>query len=149
VKIKILFCIILMLTLSVKANESINWNNETLNWFSYEDGLKEMKKTGKKGILLIYADWCSTCKNYSTYFKDDVVIDKLSEFILIKTNHDQEPSISEKYSFDTKYVPKTIALESDGLLSKLLYPKTKDFMFYIPIEGKHHLINFLKSAQKI
>jgi len=68
VKFKILIIISLFLSFATSADEKIDWNSKSLNWYSYEEGLKEIKATGKKGMLLIYADWCSTCKGYSSFF---------------------------------------------------------------------------------
>jgi len=36
----------------------INWNDKNLKWYNYDQGINEIKKTGKPGLFIIYADWC-------------------------------------------------------------------------------------------
>ncbi|WGL16962.1 thioredoxin family protein [Microbulbifer bruguierae] len=104
----------------VVDNPPLDWNDEVLNWSSYEIGVRELKTSGQNGIIILYSDWCPTCTEYSTLFKDSEVVQALDALVLIRVNIELEPEIAEIFSLDGEYVPRTFALDSSGRIIKSL-----------------------------
>ncbi|MFX6011051.1 thioredoxin family protein, partial [Acinetobacter baumannii] len=78
--------------------QKIDWNDKKLHWMSYETGMARLKASGKPGILIIYADWCPTCKTYSKLFNNPDVVKALQGLVLIRANEDEERAVSRKYN---------------------------------------------------
>lgn len=120
------------------------WNNRSIHWQGYSQGLSVAKKTRKPVILVFYADWCPTCQKYGKVFQDKDVIQAAAEFVMIRVNIDQKKNLSSAYDFDGTYVPRTFALNSDGEVMHQFYPP-KQYKYYIGLEP-HNLLSLMESA---
>ena len=143
VKLILMFvCQYMVLNVIAKEDQHINWNDAELAWFSYQEGIDELKKNKGVGLFIIYADWCPTCKAYSKLFKNPAVVKSLQGIILIRANMDNEPLINEQYNRDGKYVPRTFALDSSGQLIKPLHPDKQRYDYFLPVEKPRYVVNF-------
>ncbi len=131
-----------------QTHSPINWNDNELNWYGYEEGIKQIKSTGKPGIFIIYADWCPTCKEYSTLFSKKSIVKNLEGLILIRINKDANPTISKDYSFDGEYVPRTFALNNKGEIITKFYSDKAKYTYFIPPSSPEFLIEFSKLIKK-
>ena len=104
--------------------------------------MEEIKATGNKGILIIYADWCPTCKQYSGLFRYSAVIDVLQGLTLIRVNMDQERALSRKYNIDGEYVPRTFALDKNGEIIGDLNSSNPKWWHYLPANDRNVIIEF-------
>jgi len=145
---RLLLALLLTLPTFSHAADKIDWNETALTWFDYKPGLQEMNKQKKKGFVLLYADWCPTCKAYSKLFKSKKVIKALDGLVLIKANVDNNNDINKLVNYDGGYVPKTIALVASGDISKALYPKKEEYMFYLNPDKEEKLINFINKLKR-
>lgn len=109
----------------------IDWNGKQIKWQSYSQGMAKAKSANRPVIMVLYTDWCPTCKNYSAVFKDSKVVKESAQFVMIKVNTSQNPQISSQYSFDGEYIPRTIALSPSGEVLHQLYPD-KEYRYFIP-----------------
>jgi thioredoxin-related protein len=59
-----------------------------LKWVSFNDGMAEAKKTGKKVMIDVYTDWCGWCKKMDkdTYANGDIADYLSKEYVAIKIN---------------------------------------------------------------
>jgi len=145
----VLFCFFALLatSLSAAASSKIDWNDKQLRWMSYEQGMSKLKGSDKRGILIIYADWCGTCKAYSKFFRDPEVVNALEGFVLMRANVDADPALSRKYGEDGEYVPRTFALNSSGGILKGAYEKQDKFAYFISADDATELLRFLKRVK--
>jgi hypothetical protein len=145
----ILLCMFALLATTASAADSakIDWNDKELHWLSYQQGMAKLKQTGQRGILIVYADWCSTCKAYSSFFKKPEVVSALAGLVLMRANKDVEPKISMKYGDDGQYVPRTLALSSNGAILKQAYERQDEFAYFIPADQSGDLIEFLRRVK--
>lgn len=143
------FCLgvfLMLISLHMQAAERINWNDLSINWMSYEQGMQEIARTGKKGILVLYADWCPTCRAYSKLFSHPDIVSSAKSLVLMRANVDQYKALSRKMSFDGEYVPRTIALSANGKVMHELYPKTGKYLYYIPHGRLDYLMQFMRKV---
>ena len=49
--------VLLVAQISGGAGKAIDWNDESINWQEYNDGLKAGRDNNKPVLLLFYADW--------------------------------------------------------------------------------------------
>ena len=120
----------------------IDWNDTALDWHSYKEGMEELRTSGGKGMLIIYADWCPTCKKYSGLFRYAAVIDALEGITLIRVNMDEQRAISRRYNIDGEYVPRTFALDEDGSIIRDLNSDNPKWWYYLPANNPDRIIEF-------
>lgn len=137
-----IFSVLILLT-SLAYSDDIDWNNDELKWHSYEQGMKKIKEGQSKGILIFYADWCSTCKLYSKLFKNRKVVKSLKNLVLIRVNREENLELSEKYNFDGTYIPRTFALDSHGDVVGGLYDKSDQYAYFLPPDDPDYLTDFV------
>jgi thiol:disulfide interchange protein len=133
-----------------KANSTdIDWNDAELRWLGYEQGMQELKTTGKNGMLIIYADWCSTCKSYSKLFRNDDAVTELRDVVLIRVDKDDRPDISKLYDYDGEYVPRTFALDNNGDTLNLMPPHKKKYSYFLPADNLRYLVKFARKLKSV
>jgi thiol-disulfide isomerase/thioredoxin len=125
---------------STKPEEN---KEEGVVWHDYTEGLRLSKKTGKGAIVIFYAEWCPTCKKYMRLFDDPTIIAETRKFVMIRVNQDKYSSLSSKYDFDGKYIPRTFALGPDGKVLRKLYPKKSKSRYYLGTR-RSGLVSFMK-----
>ncbi len=97
-------------------NEEINFSTST-----FDEALKEAKKTGKLIFLDAYTDWCGPCKKMSAHTFTDENVAKLfnSKFINLKIEMEKNPigpELSRKYSI--RAYPSLLFIDGDGKVVK-------------------------------
>ena len=143
--IRILF-VILAFLFSGMAKAEIDWNDSNVKWYGYVDGLMEAKKQGKNVVLVVYADWCSVCKQYSNMFFDSSVIAASNNVILVRLNQDQDAHYLKKFSLDGEYVPRTYILDSSFNVQPSPF-KSKKYDFYLPPGNAEYLTKLFKQLK--
>jgi len=118
-------------------------NGNELSWHGYEDGLNQLKATGSNGLMIIYADWCPTCREYSTLFNNHRVAQALQGVPLIRLNADEEPDICARFDLDGSYVPRTFALDSTGRVIQELKSDHPEYQYYLPSDDPAPLLQFI------
>ncbi|MEK9136508.1 MAG: thioredoxin fold domain-containing protein, partial [Bacteroidota bacterium] len=97
-----------------------------LKWMSFNEGVAEAKKTGRKVMIDVYTDWCGWCKKMDKdTYADAGVADYLNKkYVAIKLN--AESSTKLKYrgqsyteqelsaAFGVTGYPSIIFMQSDG-----------------------------------
>lgn len=65
-------------------------------WMSFNDGITEAKKTGKKVMIDVYTDWCGWCKKMDkeTYTNAGVVDYLNRYFVLIKLDAESSSKLN-------------------------------------------------------
>ena len=81
-------------------------NEETITWYSWEEGIELAQKDSKKLFVDVYTDWCGWCKRMdATTFTDPAVIKYMNEnYYAVKFNAEQKEDI-EYQGHTLKYVP--------------------------------------------
>ncbi|XP_073239584.1 uncharacterized protein [Porites lutea] len=120
-----------------------------INWMSYEQGLKEAKKSNKKMLLIIHKSWCSSCKALKPILAKHKTFAELSKkFVMVNTEDDDEPK-GDQFDVDGKYVPRIFFLDSNGNVEKELWnegTKHKHVKYYY--QDGVELVKAMKKALK-
>lgn len=144
---KLALLVLLVFSKNTLAN-SIDWNSTQIQWRSYQQGIAELKRTNKLGIIVIYADWCSTCLEYSKIFNMQQVVSELNGITIIKANVDKDLEVKALKEYDEKYVPKTIVIDKNGNVATPLYDQKRDFMFFLPTNKPDQLLDIIKKVKR-
>lgn len=128
------------------VSASIDWNDKVVKWHAYDDGVAAAKRENKPILLVVYADWCGVCKNYSGMFADPAVIQASKKVVLIRLNQDKDNKFLAKYSLDGKYVPRTFIMNKNQVIQPSPY-KTSDYGFFLPPENNEFLVRLLNTMQ--
>lgn len=123
---------------------------EKIEWKTFDDGLKEAKKSNKPLVLLIHKTWCGACKALKPVFAESQDIADLSkDFVMVNVEDEEEPK-DEKYRPDGRYIPRILFLSSDGEVMDEVYNKHgkhKDTKYYY---GKtSEIVASMRSVLKI
>ncbi|HOI71723.1 MAG TPA: thioredoxin family protein [Methanobacterium sp.] len=108
---------------SQSTTESLNWNTD-LN-----SALTTAKNTNKLVLVDVYAPWCGYCKEMDkNTFQNPQVQEKLSNYVLVKVNGDENPDFVMKYQIYG--YPTVLILDPDGNIVKTVsgYQEPDDFI---------------------
>jgi thiol:disulfide interchange protein len=108
---------------SQSTTESLNWNTD-LN-----SALTTAKNTNKLVLVDVYAPWCGYCKEMDkNTFQNPKVQEKLSNYVLVKVNGDENPDFVMKYQIYG--YPTVLILDPDGNIVKTVsgYQEPDDFI---------------------
>ena len=90
------------------------WNDK-IEWFSYEEGLKQAKETGKDMMILFHSTRCGACKRLQPDFATNKDIERLSQnFVMVNVENDEEPSKDKTFLHDGGYIPRVYFTNSQG-----------------------------------
>jgi len=112
------------------ASAGGDWNDSTIEWQDYADGLAAAKDTNKPVCLIFYTEWCPHCTNYSKVFHDPKVIERAKDFVMIRLDKDKHTELSGKYAPDGQYIPRTYFLSPDGVLDPSLAAQRDRYRYF-------------------
>ncbi len=116
--------------LSQTAIAGGDWNDASINWQPYEQGLAMAKEENKPVCLIFYTEWCPHCINYSKLFHNDNVVEKTKQFIMIRIENDKQPDLSMKYAPDGQYIPRTYFLSPEGTLDPSIHEARDRYRYF-------------------
>lgn len=99
---------------SLKDNKTAD-NTHSLKWGTdLNQSVQESKATNKSIFVDFYADWCAYCREMDEgTYTDPQVKEKLSQnYVLLKVDVDENPSVSSKYQAYS--LPTMIIIDPNG-----------------------------------
>jgi thioredoxin-like negative regulator of GroEL len=90
------------------------WNDAQIEWQSFESGMARARAEHKPVCLVMHADWCPHCRNYSHVFEDPRIVARARSMVMVRVNVDHAPDVANRYQLDGTYVPRTYFLAQDG-----------------------------------
>src|SRR5262245_6679204 len=66
------------------AHGDETWNAAAIDWQTYDAGLARAKAQNKPVCLVLYANWCPHCRNFSKVFDDPKIVERARDFVMIK-----------------------------------------------------------------
>lgn len=122
------------------------WDYPGIRWRSYSDGLAEMQRTGKDGVLIIQADDCVPCQSYSRQFYTEDVLAMAENYVFILTDARDEPTIEEFYNIDGDYLPRTFLISPEGRLRRTQTAADDSRRFFVNPYDSGELVGLLRTA---
>ncbi|MCB0647635.1 MAG: DUF255 domain-containing protein [Saprospiraceae bacterium] len=91
----LLFAFFMVVVHSYAQDQMVAGNQESITWYSWEEGVDLVKKTNKKMFIDVYTDWCGWCKKMdATTFQDPEVVKYMNEnFVAVKFDAEQDKEI--------------------------------------------------------
>ena len=69
------------------------------NWYSFDEGMKEIRAKNQPGVVIIYKNWCGACRALGKRISNDErVIEFSKHFVMILAADEEEPE-------DEKWLP--------------------------------------------
>lgn len=111
----IISLLVLVLSIHTLTSNEIETNTSSIQWGNdLNQAMEEAKKSNKTIFIDFYADWCSYCgeMDEETY-TDPQVVGKLTQnYVLLKVDVDENPSLSSKYKAYS--LPTIVIVDSSG-----------------------------------
>lgn len=124
------------------------WNTAEIDWQPYEAGLARAKAEHKPVCLVLYADWCPHCKNYSRVFADKRVVERAKSFVMVRVNTTDDDAVSRRYVADGNYVPRTYFLASDGAAATDVHAARDRYLYFYDERDPGSLLDGMSAALK-
>lgn len=122
------------------------WNNAHVEWFDYEDGLAEQKKTGKPMLVVVHATWCPFCNRYKKQFYDPRVVDLAKSFVMVMMDRDLEKAETAKLGPGLNYIPRTLFFGPAGSLRPEIKGANAEFPHWLNHDSPEELVAAMKAA---
>ncbi len=123
-----------------------DWNDQAIEWKTYDEGLAAAKAAAKPICLVFYTDWCPHCTRYSQIFHDPKVVEKSKQFVMIRLNKDENPALSAKYAPDGEYIPRTFFLSPDGELDTAIHEARANYLYFYSTADPASLLRAMDAA---
>jgi thiol-disulfide isomerase/thioredoxin len=125
-----------------------NWNDAQIHWMSFDEGLEAAKKTNKPVCLIFFTTWCPHCTNYSKLFSNPELVNKSQSFVMIRIDADMNQELSEKYSLDGEYIPRTYFFSPDGTVDPSLSESQDDYKYFYAEDDPRSILAGMDRALK-
>ena len=115
-----------------------DWNAPAINWHSYKEGLALAKKTQRPIFIVFQTTWCPHCLNYRKLFFDPDIVKRTKNMVMILVDRDLSPDINKQYGKLGEFVPRTMALNSNGQVIEQIrgaHPKYPHYIDYEDTRG--------------
>ena len=123
-----------------------DWNDDGIQWRSLDEGLAEAEQHGKPICLVVYTEWCPHCTNYSRVFHDGDVEKAAEGFVMIRLDQDRKKTLSARYAPDGAYIPRTMFLDSHGVIDPEIKINRKDYVYFYDEHDPAHLRKAMNAA---
>jgi thiol-disulfide isomerase/thioredoxin len=125
------------------------WNNDKIEWFDYEDGIAETKKSGKPVFVLVHTTWCPHCKRYMRLFFDPRVVELSKKFTMVMVDRDLEKELNEMLGpAGQRYMPRTLFLTPQAKLRPELVGANLEYPHFLDYSSPDELIRLMTEASK-
>ena len=142
---KIWIAVLFILISNTAFANVIKWNENNINWLSYEKGLQIAEQEKKPILLVFYANWCGASKRYGKVFYDDEVVNLSKKFIMIKVDVNEDEDLSLEYG--VRYIPMTLFLDSKSNIQTDISSSTSEHPFNLNEENPNELLRLMKKVQ--
>ena len=123
------------------------WNSTAIDWLTIQSAFKAAEESDKKIMLVLHSEGCGACDEYSVLFRDSLVAEASEDLLMVLMDDGVNEEISEKYSIDGSYVPRTYFLNSDGSVMDIQVGKEGDrFQYYYGSRGAPLLAEIMLKA---
>ena len=126
-----------------------SWNATQIDWVDYDQGLARAKVQHKPVCLVFFATWCPHCKNYSHVFEDPRVVSEAKKFVMIRIDVDRHPDLSQRYSLDGSYVPRTYFLSPTGNIAQNVRGPRDRFQYFYDEHNPASVLGGMHQAEKL
>lgn len=128
-----LVVVLVLLALFLSADKKQSAEQGSLTWNTdLNSALTTAKNINKPVLVDFYASWCTYCREMDeNTFQDPRVKQKLSDYVLVKINGDQNPDLVKKYQIYG--YPTILILDSNGNIIKTIsgYQSPDNFLTMI------------------
>src|SRR5262245_52133916 len=135
-------------TTPTRAADGHGWNEAQIELQSYDAGLAKAKAQNKPVCLVVYANWCPHCRNYSKVFDDPRVVERARDFVMVKIDADDDKGPAAKYALDGGYVPRTFFLGTDGAVDPEVHAPRDKFRYFFDERDPASLLAGMDAAKK-
>lgn len=142
---KIWIAVLFILIANTAFANVIKWNEDNINWLSYEKGLQIAEQEKKPILLVFYANWCGASKRYGKVFYDDEVVNLSKKFIMIKVDVNEDEDLSLEYG--VRYIPMTLFLDSKSNIQTDIRSRSSEHLFNLNEENPNELLRLMKKVQ--
>lgn len=87
---------------------------DRVQWYKLEEGLAEVKSSGRPGMVVIHASWCGACRRLGPLFAASDEIAELSKQFVMINVQDKEYDDRASMKVDGAYVPRIYFTDKTG-----------------------------------
>ncbi len=128
------------------TERGMSWNDERIAWKGLDEGLREAQATGRPVMLVIYAEWCSHCRNYSRVFSDGSVVAAAKRLVMVRLDAERNRETEARFAPDGKYVPRTLFLTPQGEVMRDVTAQADRFRYFYDEDDPKHVLTAMQKV---
>jgi thiol-disulfide isomerase/thioredoxin len=119
----------------------------TIEWHTWDEGLRLAKAQHKPMMVVVYADWCPKCRALAPVFAMKEVATLARKMIVVRQNHDDDPAwlqpFNQKYG---GYVPRIFFFDDDGHVKEDVKSGHPRYPFFYAAQQPESLTRSMRQA---
>ena len=128
------------------ASAAPAWNYPAVSWRSASYGLTKMRGERRPGLVVVMADWCSSCERYRALFQDPEIVALSKSFEMILIELDTSPARAAEWQVDGNYVPRTFVATPDGAVDPSFRTANPKYAYFFNDAEREALVSTLRQA---
>jgi thiol:disulfide interchange protein len=129
-----------------EPGHAVEWKGNVA-WHTWSEGLSLAARESKPILVLVYADWCPHCRELSPVFADPEVEALAKRLVMVRQNHDDDPSWLQPYNQKYGgYVPRIFFFDSGGKIRDDLTSGHPRYPYFYAAEASDLLKRSMRRA---
>ncbi|HEY6077565.1 MAG TPA: thioredoxin family protein [Polyangiaceae bacterium] len=128
------------------ASAAPAWNYPAVSWRSADYALTKMRVERRPGLVVVMADWCSSCERYRALFQDPEIVELSKSFEMILIESDTSPQRAAAWQVDGAYVPRTFVATPDGEVDRSFRTSNPKYAHFFNDAERDALVSTLRQA---
>jgi thiol-disulfide isomerase/thioredoxin len=120
------------------------WNDASIEWRGFQDGMDRIAILGQPGILVFYTDWCPHCHNFATVFSDPSIVELAGSFVMIRVDADDQQELNRRFGEKGRYVPRTFFVRGNGEIDWDVHGASDKYPYFLDEHSPDELASLMR-----
>jgi len=123
----------------------IEWNESSVRWHEFEEGMARARESGRPAVVVFYASWCATCHAFAELFSREAVAQAADDVVMVRVDIDVRGDLNTRLAPDGGYVPRVVPVSPEGtiLASAAQARGARAYRYFFAPSEQERFVDFL------